>query len=49
MNQCNFTTCGFPLPVSHERGEGEGEGQPNENGLLSPTLSSIVPLEAREP
>jgi hypothetical protein len=30
--------------VRHER----GEGQANENSLLSPTLSSIVPLEERE-
>ena len=36
----------FPLPVRHERGE--GEGLPNKDGLLSPTLSSIVPLEERE-
>jgi hypothetical protein len=34
--------------VRHERGEGEGEGLPNKDGLLSPTLSSIVPLEERE-
>ncbi len=31
-----------------EWGEGQGEGLPNKDGLLSPTLSSIVPLEARE-
>ena len=34
--------------MRHERGEGEGEGLPNEDGLLSPALSSIVPLEERE-
>ncbi len=34
--------------MRHERGEGEGEGSLNEDGLLSPTLSSIVPLEERE-
>ncbi len=28
--------------------EGQGEGLPNKGGLLSPTLSSIVPLEERE-
>jgi len=28
--------------------EGEGEGQSDEACLLSPTLSSIVPLEERE-
>ncbi len=43
-----FTRRGFPLSVRHERGEGEGEGLPNEDGLLSPALSSIVPLEERE-
>ena len=42
-----FTGRGFPLPVRHERGEGEGEGLPNKDGLLSPALSSIVPLEER--
>ncbi len=34
--------------MRHERGEREGEGSPNEDGLLSPTLSSIVPLAERE-
>ncbi len=34
--------------MRHERGEGEGEGPPNKDGLLSPTLSSIVPLAERE-
>ncbi len=34
--------------MRHERGEGEGEGLPNDDGLLSPALSSIVPLEERE-
>ena len=43
-----FTGRGFPLPVRHERGQGEGEGLPNKDGLLSPTLSSIVPLAERE-
>ncbi len=43
-NMDTFIGCGFPLPVRHER----GEGFPNKVGLLSPTLSSIVPLEERE-
>ncbi len=47
-NLDTFTGCRFPLPVRHERGEGEGEGLPNNDGLLSPALSSIVPLEERE-
>jgi hypothetical protein len=47
-NIYTFTGRGFPRPVRHERGEGEGEGLPNKDGLLSPTLSSIVPLEERE-
>ncbi len=34
--------------MRHERGEGEGEGLPNKDGLLSSTLSSIVPLEESE-
>jgi hypothetical protein len=34
--------------MRNEWGEGQGEGFPNDDGLLSPTLSSIVPLEARE-
>ena len=44
VNPYTFDGGEFPLPVRHEW----GEGQANENGLLSPTLSSIVPLEERE-
>ncbi len=47
-NLDTFTRRRFPLPVRHERGEGEGEGLPNNDDLLSPALSSIVPLEERE-
>jgi hypothetical protein len=47
-NIYSFTRREFPLPVRHERGEGQGEGLLNDKGLLSPTLSSIVPLEERE-
>ncbi len=43
-----FTGRGFPPPVRNERGEDEGEGLPIKDGLLSPTLSSIVPLGERE-
>jgi hypothetical protein len=47
VNAYTFDGCEFPLPVRHEGGEGKGEGQSNEDCLLSPTLSSIVPLEER--
>ncbi len=47
-NLDNSTERRFPRPMRNEWGEGQGEGFPNKNGLLSPTLSSIVPLEERE-
>ncbi len=43
-----FTERRFPRPMRNEWGEGQGEGFPHKNGLLSPTLSSSVPLEERE-
>ena len=43
-----FTGREFPPPVRHERGEGEGRGASQKDHLLSPTISSIVPLEEKE-